>query len=306
VVPARRAGRGRHLIDAGPVYALGADPFDGTFGEFSAWLDATDLYDEPPERETSRDYRRWALESAALDLALRQAGTNLGSVFWRAYDAVRSVASTRVKSMDRIDELLATNPEAEFKLDPDPDCDDDQFDALAALERDGDPRVRVLDLNGFYGGTGVDVPADPELYQRTLEAFPEAVVEDAYFTEETRPVLEPHADRLSLDYPVHDVSSVEALPVEVRWLTVKPSRFGTVESLLETIVWAEDRGIRMYGGGQYEPGVGRDHIQALASLFSPGGPNDVPPRPYNESPTPQFLPRSPIRSPASPTGLGWE
>ena len=37
----------------------------------------------------------------------------------------------------------------------------------------------------------------------------------------------------------------------------------------------------MYGGGQFELGVGRRHIQALASLFYPDGPNDVAPREYN-------------------------
>src|SRR6476469_6691454 len=53
--------------------------FSGTFAEFSAHLDPIDLFPAgPPEREEiSRDYRRWAFESAALDLALRQGGTNL-------------------------------------------------------------------------------------------------------------------------------------------------------------------------------------------------------------------------------------
>ncbi|MFC7227052.1 hypothetical protein N0B31_06530 [Salinirubellus salinus] len=282
-----------------------ADPFDlsfdGTFGEFSARLDRTDLFEDPPARETNRAYRRWALESAALDLALRQAETNLGTVLGRAYRPVRFVVSTRVDSMDRIDTLLDVDPDAEFKLDPEPDWDDELFDSLAALDR-----VRVVDLKGFYEGTSVDVPADPDLYERTLETFPDAVVEDAYFTEETTPLLEPEADRLSFDYPVHDVESVEALPVEVRWLNVKPSRFGTVESLLETIAWAEARDVRMYGGGQYELSVGRDQIQALASLFYADGPNDVAPRDYNEQRPPRTLPRSPLKPGGRPTGLGLE
>ena len=280
-----------------------SDPFDlsfeGTFGEFSERLDRTELFDDPPARESNRAYRRWAVESAALDLALRQSETNLGTVLERAYEPVRFVVSTRVESMDRIDTLLEVNPDAEFKLDPEPDWDDDLFESLAALDR-----VRVLDLKGFYEGTTVDVPADPELYERTLETFPDAVVEDAFFTEETTPILEPHADRLSFDYPVHDVESVEALPVEVRWLNVKPSRFGTVESLLETRAWAEERDIAMYGGGQYELSVGRDHIQALASLFYPDGPNDVAPRDYNEDQPPRTLPRSPLEPGRSPVGLG--
>lgn len=300
-------GRGEDVIyEAADHESLAAaDPFDlafeGTFGEFSERLDGTDLFDDPPARESNRAYRRWALESAALDLALRQADTNLGTALGRAYHPVRFVVSTRVESMDRIDTLLDVNPEAEFKLDPEPEWSDDLFESLAALDR-----VRVLDLKGFYEGTTVDVPADPDLYERTLETFPDAVVEDAFFTEETTPLLEPHADRLSFDYPVHDVESVETLPVEVRWLNVKPSRFGTVESLLETVAWAEARGVRMYGGGQYELNVGRDQIQALASLFYADGPNDVAPRDYNEQQPPRTLPRSPLKPGSRPTGLGLE
>jgi L-alanine-DL-glutamate epimerase-like enolase superfamily enzyme len=279
--------------------------FEGTFGEFSDRLDATDLHDDPPARETNRAYRRWALESAALDLALRQNDTNLGTVLGRAYRPVRFVVSTQVESMDRIDTLLAVNPEAEFKLDPEPEWGDAIFDALAAMN-EAEDRIRVLDLKGFYEGTTVDVPADPDLYERTLETFPDAVIEDAFFTDETRPLLEPEADRLSFDYPVHGVESVEALPVDVRWLNIKPSRFGTVESLLETVAWCEERDVRMYGGGQYELAVGRDQIQAFASLCYPDGPNDVAPRDYNEAQPPQTLPRSPLTPPSDPVGFGWD
>ena len=43
-----------------------------TFGELSDLLGELDLFPgSPPERDPSRHYRRWAFESAALDLALR-------------------------------------------------------------------------------------------------------------------------------------------------------------------------------------------------------------------------------------------
>ena len=270
-----------------------------TFGEFAAHLDDVELWPEPPEREVSRDYRRWAVESAALDLALRQAGTTLGGALDRSYDPVRFVVSTRVESMDRIETLLDVDPDAEFKLDPEPDWDDALFAALADTGR-----VRIADLKGYYEGTTVDVPADPDLYRRTVEAFPDAVIEDARWTGETRPILEPEADRLSWDAPIHGVADVEALPVEPRWLNVKPSRFGTVESLLECIEHCLDRGISLYGGGQYELGAGRSHLQVLASLFYPETPNDVAPSDYNEAEPPRDLPRSPLEI-EEPAGLGW-
>ena len=58
----------------------------------------------------------------------------------------------------------------------------------------------------------------------------------------------------------------------------------------------------MYGGGQFELGVGRRQIQVLASVFYPDTPNDVAPRVYNEGDARPGLPRSPL--PAS-TAVGF-
>ena len=62
------------LQDAGPVLELAGDH---TIDSFSKALEEQGVFPEPPEREVSVNYRRWAFESAALDLALRQAGTTL-------------------------------------------------------------------------------------------------------------------------------------------------------------------------------------------------------------------------------------
>ena len=54
--------------DAGQVLDLTGP---STLGELSELIDGLDLFgDTPPVREPSRNYRRWAFESAALDLAL--------------------------------------------------------------------------------------------------------------------------------------------------------------------------------------------------------------------------------------------
>ena len=89
-----------------------------TVASFSNRLDDLDLFPAPATREHDRHYRRWGLESAALDLALRQAGTDLGSALDREYDPVEFVVSTRLESADRLDEIRAVHPGAEFKLDP--------------------------------------------------------------------------------------------------------------------------------------------------------------------------------------------
>ena len=283
---------------------LGGGELDlaGTFtlDSFSSYLDEIDLFSEPPSREADEHYRRWGFESAALDLALRQAETNLGAVLGRAYDPVEFVVSTRLETPDRLDEIRNVHPDAEFKLDPTDEWDDAFVAAVA--ERGG---VRVLDLKGQYKGTDVDQVPDAALYRRVAEAFPDAVIEDPGLTDDTRPVIDEVRDRVSWDAPITGVESVERLPFEPRWLNVKPSRFGTLESLLETIGYCEDRNIRMYGGGQFELGVGRGQIQTLASLFYADSPNDVAPGGYNRVDLDDNLPTSPLTPPESPVGFRW-
>jgi len=48
-----------------------------TLDGLSRRLDTLELFTRPPKHAASRDYRRWAFESAALDLALRQRGRSL-------------------------------------------------------------------------------------------------------------------------------------------------------------------------------------------------------------------------------------
>ena len=152
----------------------------------------------------------------------------------------------------------------------------------------------------------VDMPADPAIYRLVCEGFPDAWIEDPWVDERTRPVLEPHATRLTYDAPVHSVADAEKLPFTPVCLNVKPSRFGSIRRLFEFYAWAEQRGLELYGGGQFELGPGRGHIQYLASLLHPETPNDVAPGGYN-SPEPRpGLPPSPLDPAPAPTGFGWD
>ncbi|QGA84279.1 hypothetical protein [Halomicrobium sp. LC1Hm] len=304
-------GRGEDVTyepeDHDSMHALTADlAGEYTLDSFSDRLDDIDLWPEPPTQDPARHYRRWAFESAALDLALKQAGRTLGDALDRTYDPVRFVVSTRLSedgdgrpTTDRVEAWLDIDPGIEFKLDPTPDWDAELIAALAATDA-----VRVVDLKAYYEGTDVDTPIDAEFYRHVAEGLPDAVVEDAAITDETRSVFEGREERLSWDYPITGIASIEALPVEPSWLNCKPSRFGTVESLLESIAYCEQRGIQLYGGGQFELGVGRGQIQALASLCYPDAPNDVAPGEYN-APEPQAgLPSSPLE-PTARRGFGW-
>ena len=275
-----------------------------TFGGLSARLGEADLFPwTTPDREVFRNYRRWGFESAALDLALRQADTDLGSVLDRDLDPVHFVVSTRLGEpprFDRIEALLGAYPDLELKLDPTTEWTPELIDRLV-----GTGRVRILDLKGQYEGTEVDQTPDPDLYRHLVEAFPEAVLEDPKVTGRTRPVLEGALDRLSWDAPITSLESVEALPWAPRWLNVKPSRFGSVERLLECVGAGLEAGITLYGGGQFELSVGRGQLQVLASLFYPESPNDVAPGGYNDPELPADLPSSPLRPAGPPEGFRW-
>ena len=235
--------------------------------------------------ELGEGYRRWAFESAALDLALRQGELAVGEALGRKERPVRFVVSTRAAPQ----RWLAVASELEFKLDAETDWNRELLRGLRELDR-----VRVVDLKAYYRGTSVDLAPDPELYRAVAEELPEVIIEDAWLDDGLREALAGAEDRLSFDAPVHSLADLDGLPLEPRWLNVKPSRFGTLSELLATIEACEERGISMYGGGQYELGPGRLQVQRLASVFYPDGPNDVAPGDYNEGEPREGLPQSPL------------
>jgi hypothetical protein len=241
--------------------------------------------------ELTEGYRRWAFESAALDLGLRQNEVGLGEALGRQELPVRFVVSTRAAP----ERWIEVSPDLELKLDAEKDWDRELLRRLRGLDR-----VRVVDLKAYYRGTVVDLEPDPELYRAIVEELPDVVIEDAWLEDGLREALAGAEDRLSFDAPIHSLSDLDELPLEPHWLNIKPSRFGTVRALLETIEACEERGIKLYGGGQYELGPGRPQIQRLASVFYAEGPNDVAPSVYNEGEPREGLPQSPLPAPEGP------
>jgi L-alanine-DL-glutamate epimerase-like enolase superfamily enzyme len=289
------------LQRAGPVAPLAGRY---TLASFAERLRSLDLFPEPARDERFRLYRNWAFDSAALDLALRQAGIPLHAALGREPRPVTFVSSLRLgdpPSLAPIERRLAQNGKLRFKLDPTPSWDEPLIAQLVALGA-----VESVDLKGQYEGTIVDNPADPVLYRRVVEAFPDAWIEDPKLTPETEPVLLPHRDRITWDAPIHGVADIEALPFPPRALNIKPSRLGGLRSLLDAYDYCAERGIRTYGGGQSELGPGRGQIQYLASLFHPDAPNDVAPSVYNLPDPPDGLPPSPLPPAPSQTGFRWE
>ena len=258
-----------------------------TLESFSALL----AIDEP--------HKRWAYESAALDLALRQAGLSLAEALGREPRPVTFVVSPGLGDPPSADPLLRRlelYPGLRFKLDPSETWTDELLAELAATGA-----VVTVDLKAYYAHDAV--PHDPVLYRRVAEALPDALIEDPAQEADTLAALEPYRARVTWDAPIHAIADVEQLPWPPRMLNSKPSRFGFLSELLDFYDYCAARHVALYGGGMFELGVGRGQIQYLASLFHPGAPNDVAPGGFNEREPRPGLPLSPLPAPPGDPGF---
>jgi len=262
-----------------------------------------DLFPVAPIRDSAREYRRWAFESAALDLALRQGGLSLQDAVGREARPVRFVVSTRVADaagLGRLRALRRADPALRFKLDPVPGWEGGLLAEVAALGG-----VEVVDMKGLYRNASVAMDPDPELYRSVFAALPEAWIEDPAVAAGTEGLIDRNRDRVTWDVPVGSVGDIEALPWPPRLLNLKPARFGSIRRLFATYDHCEAQGIGAYGGGMFEQGPGRGQLQYLASLFHPDGPNDLAPVGYNLPANVDRLPRSPLPPDPHETGFGW-
>lgn len=273
---------------------------DWTLDAFSTHLAALDLFPSGPSSPDFRNFRRWAFESAALDLALRQAGLSLAEALGCASRPVSFVVSPGPENpAGLIAARLALDPALRFKLMVTAEWDDATVDALAATGV-----VDVVDLKGQYDeAVPVAVRPEPALYRRVLRAFDTAWIEDPGVTAATETVLRDHYDRITWDAPIRCTADIAGLPVRPRMINMKPSRFGSVRALLDAYDHCAQNAIGTYGGGQFELGPGRAQIQLLASIFHPGAPNDVAPAAFNEPVLRPGLPTTPLPAPRARTGF---
>ena len=194
---------------------------------------------------------------------------------------------------------LAVYPALRFKLDATPDWPEE---LITALQQTG--AVDSIDFKGAYKGTVVDTPTDPAFYKHIAESFPDAWLEDPDLeTDEARNALASHQQRITWDAPIHSVQDILKAPVMPRTVNLKPSRFGSLKALFEGYEFCEQRGMGAYGGGQYELGVGRGHVQLLAALFHPNAPNDIAPGGYDALDPEPGLPVSPLEVDPAPVGF---
>lgn len=263
-----------------------------TLADFLAHVGTIDMWPAPPEYELQRNWRRWTFESAALDLALRQAGASLPEVLGRTPQPVTFVTSFGLgdpPDIDKVADRHALHPTVGFKLDVAPSWTQEIMDRVAGVEG-----VATIDFKGQYGLEVEDEAALLAMYERAVATFAQVVFEDPHDRPAVHELLRPIADRVSYDAPITSVESIGASAIAVGIVNVKPCRVGRLEELSRLYAHCESAGIRMYNGGMGELGVGRGQAQLLASLFHPDAPNDIAPSSYNLEAPPADLPPSPL------------
>ena len=206
-------------------------------------------------------------------------------------------------TLERLEALRGAYPALRFKLDAGPRWTDALVRRLRALEC-----VDVVDLKGCYDWTA---PLPDAVQERVAVGLPEVLLEDpclpaagATHRGEGAPrrgggagawaTLAAHRERITWDAPLHGWAELLERSRPPRWINVKPSRFGSLRTLLEVYERAAAVGLHCYGGGQFELGVGRPQIQSLAALFHPDAPNDVAPVAFNAPGVPPGVPAGPL------------
>jgi L-alanine-DL-glutamate epimerase-like enolase superfamily enzyme len=284
-----------HVLE--PVIPLAGE---WTLGSLCGHLAGVDQWPVPPSWDPMRRWRNWAFESAALDLALRQAGRALHEALGREPRPLRFVNSLGLgdpPTFDPIHRRLDRHPGLRFKLDAHPAWTPELIDELVATGA-----VEIVDFKGHYGLEVEDEAALMRMYERVVPAFPDALLEDAHDRPEVTALLAAE-DRIAYDAPIHGPEDVDATPLRPRAVNIKPCRVGVLRALLDVYAMCEARGLVTYGGGMGELGVGRGQIQLLAALFHPDGPNDTAPGGYNADTPAAELPESPLDPAPAATGF---
>ena len=237
-----------------------------TLAGFCDHLATLELWPHPPEWDAARQFRNWAFESAALDLALRQAGQPLHDVLGLEAHPVRFVNSLglgKEASIEPLRRRLARSPGVRFKLDAEATWAPALVDEVAATGA-----VDTIDFKGHYGFEVEDPQALGALYDHVLAAFPDAYLEDPHDLPEIAQRLADHLDRVSYDSPIHSAEDIGATPLAARVVNVKPSRIGGLRALLEVYARCAREGRPMYGGGMGATGRGTRADRAARRVVS--------------------------------------
>ena len=263
-------------------------PARATLGEVSLVL----------AEELADPYHRAAVEGAAIDLALRQSGTNPFALARRKAEPVAFCWSIGpdVNPFPGIEALLARSPEARIKIDVPPEgWPAETWEALADTRR-----IVVADFK-----------RESTLDQVRLAhaALPEAWLEDPPVEVVTLDQRGEWAKRVSLDGYVLAAVDLENPEIRPAAVNVKAPRVGGWLEPLRCLEECRRRGLHAYIGGMFEVDVGRAQSRVLASLYTAAAWNDLAPLLPDESgalasspwePDDRFVGFAPRDSPPAP------
>src|SRR4051812_17840417 len=219
---------GSSLHETRPSLALEGE---WTLAGFCEHLVTLELWSEPPEWDGALLFRNWAFESAALDLALRQAGRSLHDALGlepRPVRFVNSLGLGKEPSIEPLRRRMGRSPGVRFKLDAEATWAAELVDEVAASGA-----VDTIDFKGHYGFEVEDPEALGALYDRVLAAFPDTYLEDPHDLPEIAQRLGDQLDRVSYDAPIRSADDIGATPLPGRVVNVKPSRIGGLRRLFE-------------------------------------------------------------------------
>ena len=173
----------------GPVLPLAGE---WTLESFCDHLAELDQWPVAAGWDMARRWRNWAFESAALDLALNQAGRALHEAIGRTPPpgAVRQLARPRRPAHLRPDPRAgssATRACASSSTPP------PAWTPALIDEVGGTGAVEIVDFKGHYGLDFGELPALLAMYERVIAAFPDALLEDAHDLPEVAALLAPEA-----------------------------------------------------------------------------------------------------------------
>ena len=245
------------------------------------------------------DYRRWAFESAALDLALRQAGRSLGDAVGREPDPSRSspLAGWRSPSTARLRPSSSSTR------------------GSASSSTRGRTGARRSSPSWRHWVRRLDRPEGPVLRHRRRQpagsgalprgdrAVPGGVARGSCAHAGDRGAARAACRPCDLGCadPLGRRHRGASLATQDRQREAVTVRFR--RAALRGVRLLRGHEIGAYGGGQWELGVGRGHIQLLAALFHPTTPNDVAPGGFNATEPPTDLPASPLTVTERATGF---
>lgn len=244
-------------------------PLSTTVGELALLFE--DELDDP--------YHRAAVEGAAIDLALRQAGTNLYVLAGRPAAAVafcRSVGR-EFDPLAAIAPLLEQDPQARLKIDVPPEGWPPAI--WQALADTGS--VVVLDFKR---------ESDTDRLRTAHAWIPEAWLEDPPAEAMTLDREGTWRERVSLDGYVLAAVDIDDPEIPPAAVNVKAPRVGGWLEALRCLEECRRRDLHAYIGGMFEVGVGRAQARLLASLYTADAWNDLAP----------LAPRSADAVPTSP------